>query len=401
MKANKDIQFLKSEEVQVFLRENENMDVHDISLHPPAWAQGFEKLLADQLISRQKARTKLPELYGRQGILFPPPLSLEQSSSFLTAEYKTRVISGASLVDFTGGFGVDIMVMSPFFIQTTYVEQNEWLCSLFEQNAKTMGLNARVIQGRAEEVLNNLKGNDHTLYLDPARRDGKNDRVFRFEDCSPDITQLLPQLFSLGKQILVKASPMIDLRAAIQSLDKVTEVHVVSVKNEVKEVLFLMTRKTGTIGEPIIHCVDFPDGQNSISFSFLLSMEGQAETPFASHLGKMLFIPNASVMKAGAFKSVAQKFPIQKISANTHLYTADEPLDHFPGRQFEILGEPLSKKDIPRYFADHKAHVISRNYPLGANEIKEKYKLTESGDQYLIGFRDAQQQPVLVAARKI
>lgn len=377
-----------------FLRENEAGDVTRIILSKSAGIDTKEA--ANQLLSRRKAKDKLPGWFENDSLAYPPPLSVEQSSSEAAARYKTRLLSGAHLVDLTGGMGVDCLELSGNFEKTTFVERDEWLCTLFAHNQKLLSRNPITVENTsAERYLQALPGKA-TFFIDPARRGQANKKVFRFEDSSPDVLGMLPLLRTKADHLLIKAAPMIDLTQGILQLENVKEVYVVSVKNEVKEVLFLVDFNFSS--EPEIHCADLATGNDL--FSFRLSDERAVKVGF-EEVKNFLYDPNASILKAGAFKSVTQKYRIAKLAANTQLYTSDQLITHFPGRIFEVIDPVLKKSEIKRTIPDGKVNVLTKNYPHSPEEVKKKYGLKDGGEFFLIGFRDFHEKPVLLLAKPV
>jgi hypothetical protein len=377
---------------QQFISDHIDADVGKLLLNPPKGISDVP-FLAEQIRSRQKAKEKLPTWMANPALIFPPPLSVEQCSSEVTASYKAGLVSGEHLFDLTGGMGVDTLAFAERFQYVTYVEQNQLLCDRFRHNAGFFGKKIDVQNATAEEFLHQNSFNKNTVFfIDPARRDTNARKVFRFADCSPNLIELLPAFRSCGAKVLVKAAPLIDLKLGIDELGNVSAIYVVSVKNDCKEVLFLIDFEAAA-ETPIIHTINFAT-EVTEQFNFTFDEEANAEVHYFAPK-KFLQLPNTSVLKAGAFKSIAQQFGIQKISANTHLYTSDKPIASFPGRQFEIIG---GKEDIKRL---KQTNVITRNYPLTPEQLLKKFGLKEGGDSYLVGFKDTQDKPILLLANKI
>jgi hypothetical protein len=355
---------------------------------------------AEQITAWQKARAKLPDWYAAADLVMPPPLSVEQASSQLTAEYKAGLLSGDCLVDLCAGMGVDTLAFARRFARTLYVEREPALCRRFAHNAARLlaeghaGRPVEVINTSAEAFVEGFAG-EATFYVDPARRDAERQRAFLLEACTPDLTTLLPRLQGRARQVLVKASPMIDLAAGIGSLGAVRAVHVVSVANECKEVLFLV--EFGFVGTPEIRCVNLRPTGPPETFRFDLAGERAAPVSWAE-VGRYLYDPNAAIRKAGAFRTIGAAFGLGKLAPSTHLYTADQLVADFPGRVFEVEGEVGGR--LRRLLPEGRASVISRNHPLTADQLRARYRLRDGGDRFLIGFRDARGRPRLVVARR-
>jgi 16S rRNA G966 N2-methylase RsmD len=378
-----------------FVKENENEEITKLLLGKKP--DGVDlKEAADQILSRRKAKDKLPHWVAQDGLVFPPPLSIEQSSSEAAANYKKNILKGHHLVDLTGGMGVDLLTLSDQFEFATHVEIDPWLSEVFAHNSKLLSSNPiTAVNTSAEDFLSSFSGKA-TFFIDPARRDGDKKKVFLFEDCSPNVVAMLRDFREKAYRVLVKAAPMIDITLGIHQLEFVSEVHVVSIDNECKEVLFLLNFETQT--QPTIHCINIVRGETQ-HFSFTQEAEKSVDVSFSS-FQKYLYEPNASIRKAGAFKSIAASFFLNKIANNTHLYTSDNLIENFPGRTFEVLS-PFDKKNQKLQFPDKKANVISKNHPLSAEQIKSKFGLKDGGDLYLIAFRDVKDVSVMIVAKRV
>lgn len=389
------IQWIGSLEVSRFIHENLESDINKLLLNPPAEFKENINEIADQIISRRKAKTKLPDWYANQQLVMPPPLSLEQSSSIPTANYKQTLLKGTSLIDLTGGMGIDTIALAENFERTTYVEQDPWLCEIFAHNAKVLSRqHIQVECTSAEQFLESFKGKA-TFYIDPARRDRQQKKVFHFENCTPDVTSLLPLFIRKAHQVLIKAAPLIDLTLGIQQLQYVHDVHVVSVKNEVKEVLFLLDfQKKPTV--PQIHCINLQSDQPPFEFRF--SEEKKAEAHFGPP-ASYLYDPNSAILKGGAFKLAAVRFGLKKLAPNTHLYTSENFIPGFPGRIFEVVNSNCSKQDVSKIIPGGQANVITKNHPMKPEELKKVLKLKDGGNWYVIGYRDQQDRPLLMVGK--
>lgn len=388
---------LKKETFQAFIRANETSDLTKL-LFAGNKPDVEIKLAVDQILSRRKAKQKLPSWYKKENVLYPPPLSLEQASSDPAAKYKSKIMSGAHLVDLTGGMGVDLLRMSKKFEAATYVEQDEWLCALFGQNKQLFkGDSITVFHQSAEEFLKKFNGKA-SFFIDPARRDVLNQKVYLFTDCTPDITKILFQLKEKADQVLVKASPMIDLTEGKRELKYVKHIHVLSIQNECKEVLFHLDFQKNQV-EPDITCCNFQSDKEEL-FTFNLVQEKGIAVAFGS-VGRYLYDPNSSILKAGAFKSITAKYNLLKLGPNTHLYTGQEMIEDFPGRKFIVIKDDVNKQDIAELLADKQANVFTKDYPIKADELRRKYKLEEGSSYYLIGYRDLNGKPKMVLANKL
>ncbi|GAA0892189.1 SAM-dependent methyltransferase [Fulvivirga kasyanovii] len=376
-------------EVQQFIKAHEKDDPVTLILKHKEVHGVSIKLIAAQITARQKAKTKLPEWYAAQSIIFPPTISMEQCSSEITAKYKASIISGNSVIDLTGGAGVDTYYLSKSFEKATYIEQNEELASITSDNLRSLGATNIVCKNdKAENFLKHTSKVD-VIYLDPARRDEHAQRVFRFGDCEPNVTEILPDLMARANTVLIKASPMLDIESSVQDLRFVQEIHIVSVENECKEVLYLLRQPE--IDNPVIHTVNIRKNGERQRFSFHRSSEMNATAEYGLP-DKFLYEPNSAILKAGAFKSIAQAYNIKKLHAHTHLYTSSAENTDFPGRRFRIIDVvPYNKKTVAAYLPGKKANVSARNFPDEVQVIKKKLGLKDGGNLYLFAFTDKEE----------
>lgn len=382
-----------TEEEKGFIRSNVQLDVNQLILNPPAQFADNIKWLAGQIRSRQKARTKLPGWYENLDLVFPPALSVEQASSEQTSEYKSRWVQGDHLVDLTGGMGIDTLALSKHFRRTTYLEQNADLVDTFHSNAESLGSDIECIHGDAANFLEAFSGKA-CFYIDPARRDLNQRKVYCFQDCTPEISTLVPHFRSKARQVLVKASPLVDLKQGMDELANVTQIHVVSVSNECKEVLFLMDFEKPA-QEVTIKTINMTvRGEELFQFTF---DEEQLTRPEFGTEGIFLLLPNVSILKAGAFSTISARYGLKKVAVNTHIYSSRELVSGFPGRQFQVIDENPDRRSLK----GKSLNVISRNHPMKAPEITKKLKLKDGGNEYLMAFRDDNQSPKMVLCKKL
>lgn len=391
------IDFLKKEEVKQYIGNNLTADPTQLLLNPPSDFKEHIKEIAAQIQARQKAKGKLEEWSSNLNLIMPPPLSIEQASSDLTCDYKKQLVSGRHLIDLTGGMGIDFLALSEAFDQSTYVEKEMHLCEVFEHNAEVFENDVKVIHSNAEDYLQSLESNPEktVIYLDPARRDDSKGKVFKIEDCSPNLIDLLPLLEQKASKVLIKYSPILDIQAILRSIPHIKEIHIVSVKNDCKELLILVDFKFE--GTPEIRCVNLATDQ--LNYTFKIEDEKSSSIGFED-LDQYLFESNSSIMKAGVFKKIAIDFNLGKIAENTHLYTSNAPIKNFPGRTFKVL-EEADKRNLKQFAPTGKINVITRNHPLNANVLKKKWKLKDGGDYYLIAFRDQRSKAKMVIAQRL
>ena len=355
-----------------------------------------------QIEGRERTADKLPTFASIPNWWYPVRLSCEQCSSELTARYKASLLSPLALgegkeerfLDLTGGYGVDTYFLSEQFSHTDYVEQNEELCRIAAHNF-ALSQKSKVERQKLSIAIHNTTAEDFLLsspcgeagwgliFLDPARRDSHGSKVFRIEECTPNVEELLPTLLAHSKRLLIKLSPMLDLTQAVTSLSQVNwDIHIVAIKNEVKEVLLL----SGGTGQIIT--IDL--AQKDQAFVFTREEEQHCGLDIRDgKLANYLYEPNAAILKAGAYKLVAQRFGLYKLDVNTHLYTSRQFIENFPGRVWRITEKQNLKQ----------ANVLTRNYPLTPEQLKKKLHLRDGGTAFVIGCRVAGKPTLLYAER--
>lgn len=386
-----------------YIRTHAEDDVRKLALHPSADKSVDMAAALQQIEGRQKAKDKLPELFVHDGIIYPPTLSLEQCSSSVTAQYKASILDNAEacIADLSGGFGVDTFAFAEKFKLCHYVEPQNLLCALARHNASVLGLpNIEIHQGTMEEQLPLLPTMDY-IYLDPSRRDTHGNRVVSIEDCTPNVVLWKEQLLQKAqKALVIKLSPMIDLKRTIQQLPEVTGIHVVAVHGECKEVLFLLSSEGAFVQDIPITAVNLLNDK-AVSFQFSTQEENDACPVLANELGRHLYEPNAAILKAGAFKSIAVKFGIRKLHPHSHLYTSDTLVENFPGRVFtirEVL--PFNRKNLRKNLTLQQANVSTRNFPISSEELKKSIRIKDGGDTYIFGTTLSGEKKTLIICEK-
>ena len=396
---------IKNEATIGFVREHREEDVRALALQARRDSDVDLPWALDQIQGWQTARRKLPSWAAIDGIVYPPHLSMEQCSSEQTAIYKCGIVirlperSHGLLIDLTGGFGVDFAFMSKCFERAMYVERQEHLCETARHNFSLLGLDhADIVHGDAEEVLTHLDANPSStlLYLDPARRDSNSSRTYAIADCTPNVLELRDRLFKAADYILLKLSPMLDWHKAVSDLgEHVTEVHIVSTGNECKELLILMNADHQ--GEPVIHCVN--DSQ-----SLIYSPSEDTAVPVLAdgENAAYLYEPNASIMKAGCFGLLTERFPVKALATDSHLFVSSERIEDFPGRRFAVTTvTSMNKKELARALKGiDRANVATRNFPMTAQQLRQRLRLQDGGDNYIFGTTDATGHRCLFICKK-
>ena len=360
-------------EIQQYINANLQSDLHSLLLKKSPFSEVSIQEIVQQIKGKKVAESKFPILL-KNDIVFPPQLNLEQASSESTGNYKSSWIFGNSLLDLTSGFGIDALFLSKNFENITLVEQNEELINIVQHNWKILGKKASFFNQRLETFLENNQSKFDVVYLDPARRDEKKNKIFLLEDLSPNVIEIQDQLLKITEKIIIKLSPLIDISYVISVLKNVEEIHIVAVKNDVKEILAVQSKQK--INDSIlIKTINLETEEPSFEIQF--GEEKLAKSEFSEPL-EYLYIPNNAVLKSGAFNSIAEKFALKKLHSNTHFYTSHQKIQ-FPGRVLKV--EKISAKQIQK---NEQYNIISKNYPLKPEEIKKKYQLKDGGNQYLI-----------------
>ncbi|MFL0682282.1 MAG: THUMP-like domain-containing protein [Algoriphagus aquaeductus] len=360
------------------------------------------KMAVQQISARQRAAKKLPDWSANPNLLFPASISLEQSSSEETARFKGESMTGKAMIDLTGGFAVDFFHLSRGFEKGIYCERQPELFQITKHNLEQLepleGLDRKFefFEGDGLDFLKKTNIHFDLIYADPARRGNRNQKLYKLQDCEPDVVSAWSLLRSKSDKILIKASPMLDIYQAWSELPEIQKITVVSVKNEVKELL-LSWEKEKTQESRKISAVDL--GSENLKFTF----DPKEEENAAAELGeaeKYLIEPLSGILKAGAFTLFAARFGLKKLEKNSHIYTANQFPSEIPGRIFEILGEVSPKKqEIKKLFPRGKVNVICRNYSIGAEELKKKLGLKDGGEDFLIGTKTGSRYKVFWCRR--
>lgn len=361
-------------EIQDYINANLSTDLHSLLLKKSPFPEVSTQEIVQQIKGKKVAQKKFNFLL-KEGVIFPPNLNLEQASSQATAEYKAENVSGKSFVDLTSGFGIDAYFLSQNFEEVFLVEQNPELLEIVQHNWKILGKKAIFFNNTLENFLAENQRKFDLIYLDPARRDANKNKKFLLEDLSPNLLEIQENLLQTAPKILVKLSPLIDISYLISVLPNISEIQIIAVRNEVKELVVLLETEKSAVSPKII-CTNL-ESEDAV-FSFNYQEEKEAIPKFFEPL-KYLYIPNNSVLKSGGFNVLAQKCNLEKLAPNTHFYTSDNFKENFPGRVLEV--EIINSSQIKK---GEKYNIISKNHPLSPEEIKKKYKIKDGGSRYLI-----------------
>ena len=431
---------------QDFIRQHQDDDVRQLAFLGSKYPEVDMPFALDQIRGRKMARVKLPRWASLEGIIYPPHISMEQCSSESTALYKAELAarllglpassSGTEMkaeneiefVDLTGGFGVDFSyIAARLGVKSMYVERQAHLCEAAKENFGRLGLkNAIVKNGDGIEILHSFhpKKKDAVsaddslgitydqprsllktnlglkiIFIDPARRDDAGNKVVSLKDCTPDVTVLQEEMLLKADYVIIKLSPMLDWHRAISELSHVREVHIISVNNECKELLLVLSARN--MGENLrIYCIN--DAQSFVCDE--LDMESSSVKIAPSTLEEMqyLYEPNASLMKAGCFGVLSERYDARMLSKNSHLFVSQAPIDAFPGRSFRIIAvSSFNKKELKRHLSGiTKANIATRNFPLSVAELRKRLKLKDGGETYIFATTLSDESHVLVITEK-
>ena len=383
--------------IQKFISENISADITSILLQNHHFEEVSIKEVVEQIEAKKKCKLKLPTWYKTPNIYYSNKLNIEQTSSEITAKYKSEIISGNSIIDLTGGFGVDCYYFSQAFNNVTHCELNKELSEIANHNFQVLKVaNIKAVSANGISYLNQQNVNYDWIFIDPSRRNDIKGKVFYLNDCLPNVPEHLDKFFNYTDNILVKTSPMLDISHGISELRYVKNIHIVAVNNEVKEVLFVLARDYSAGIE--IKTVNFQKEKNQ-EFIFLHAEESAAIVN-NEEVKNYLYEPNAAILKAGAFKSVAQSLRVSKLHQHSHLYTSDSMID-FPGRSFiveKII--PYNKRKIKPLLEKQKINASTRNFPESVAQLKKKFKFRDGGDDYVFFTTNYKSEKVAIFCKK-
>lgn len=382
-----------------FILTHEKEDTNQLILNAGRYPDIDVPFAVDQILARRHIKDKLPVWYQNADLVFPSRLSAEQCSSEITARHKQSLLYGHTVCDLTGGLGIDSWYFSQKARHVIYTERIAEYCEAARHNFKILGAtNIEIRNGDALHLLPALHAD--TFYLDPARRSGSNKRLFALAECEPNVLDLKEVLLRQGERIILKISPMADLTETLRLLPETVAIHIVALKNECKEILFLLENQSRPVE---IHTFDYTTPEKVQQFSFLPEEEKQARVSYTDIPGNYLYEPNAALLKSGAFKLIAQRYHLHKLNPNSHLYTSARLLPHFPGRCFQIDGLfGFSGKILKQLCRSlPQANITARNFPLKVEEIRKKSGITDGGSQYLFATTTGNARRILIQCTKI
>ena len=383
-------------EIQLFIDQNVGTDLTQLALRKNPFPDFDWIAIINQVAAKTKAKDKLPTWFSASNIVFPSKISVEQTSSERTALYKSQLVKGDSLIDLTGGFGVDDYYFAKLMKNVVHCEINPDLSAIVKHNFEQLhSHNAECISGDSAAILKELDRQFAWIYIDPSRRNDAKGKVFLLKDCLPDVPNLLDFYFKYSNNVMIKTAPILDIAAGLAELKNVREIHIVAVENEVKELLWIMEKEFK--GLVSIKCVNILKVSTE-EFNFNL---GAVSDSVFSLPKKFIFEPNAAIMKSGGFDAVGAHFGLSKLHQHSHLYTSDEPID-FPGRIFEV-GHNIgyNKTEMKMYLENRKANITTRNFPDSVELIRKKWKIKDGGNQYCFFTTDANNHKIVLICAKI
>ena len=388
---------LLSKNIQEFITKNTGAEITKLALQKNPFPEVDWILILNQIEAKTKAKDKLPTWFSTENIIYPSKISIEQTSSEKTAAYKASLISGESLIDLTGGFGVDDYYFSKQFKKVAHCEINENLSTIVKHNFEQLQItNCDFFANDSTNVLTEMNQKWDWIYIDPSRRNDAKGKVFMLKDCLPNVPELLDFYFEKADSILIKTAPLLDLSAGLSELKFVKNIHIIALENEVKELLFEIHNHYS--GEITIKTANILKDKIEI-FEFIL--DDESDFPSYDFPQKYLYEPNSAIMKSGGFDEVSSIFKIDKLHKHSHLYTSEELID-FPGRAFEIEKViSYNKNEMKTALLNQQANITTRNFPDTVENIRKKWKIKNGGNLYCFFTTDKNDNKIVLICRKI
>lgn len=367
-------------DIQNFISRNLNTDTTRISLGKSPFPAVSSKEIAEQIDSKRRSENKLPLWFKTKRIYYPNKIAIEQASSEATARYKSNLICGDKVIDLTGGFGIDTYFFSKKAAHVTHCEVNKELSEISRHNSALLGTDINYVNADGLEYLNISNDTFDTIYIDPSRRINSR-KVFLLKDCEPDVLNNMDLLFKKSVRIIIKTAPMLDLQSTIKELKQVSEVHVISLKNDCKEILWLIDRENQA-SEPLIICAAL---HNDLVENYAFKMSDEKAFIINKYSEPLTFIyePDVALLKAGCFKLITRDFGLKKIHKHTHLYTSKELNINFIGRKFKTK-KIWNYRTFIKEQTIRKSNIICRNFPLTPDALKKKHTISDGGEEYLL-----------------
>lgn len=384
-------------EIQNFIDSNINTDVTQLALKKNPFPEVEWTEILNQIVAKKKAIDKLPTFFNAKNIIFPNKISIEQTSSEITALYKSEIVSGSNLIDLTGGFGIDCFYFSKKIENVFHCEINEDLSKIVQHNFKTLQIaNIKCFADDGLNVLTKSENKFDWIYVDPSRRNESKGKVFMLQDCTPNIAEFLPTYFEYADNILIKTAPILDISSAMSEISNVKEIHIVAINNEVKELNWVLKKsysglvfvKTINFIKNAVQKFDFEMNESTSSIKF--------ELPEA-----YLYEPNAAIMKSGGFYAIAKHYNLNKLHPHSHLYTSSKLIQDFPGRIFIVKEQFEFNKNNMKTFLEHKKiNITTRNFPETVESIRKKWKIKDGGNDYCFFTTNIKNEKIVILCTK-
>ncbi|MFD2942059.1 class I SAM-dependent methyltransferase [Flavobacterium notoginsengisoli] len=383
-------------DIQEFITQNTGADLTKLALQKNPFPEMDWISVLNQIEARTKAKDKLPTWFSTKDIIFPGKISVEQTSSEKTALYKASLISGETLIDLTGGFGVDDYYFSKQFESITHCEINENLSAIVKHNFEKLEVkNCTFYTGDSIYFLEESNQKYDWIYIDPSRRNDAKGKVFMLKDCLPNVPELLDFYFEKADSVLIKTAPLLDISAGLSELKNVKNIHVIALENEVKELLFEIHKNYS--GEIKLKTANILK-EKIETFEFVL---GEESFPFYDLPQKYLYEPNSAIMKSGGFDEISAGFQIHKLHKHSHLYTSENLID-FPGRRFEVQKViSYNKNEMKNELVNQQANITTRNFPETVENIRKKWKIKNGGNLYCFFTTDVKDNKIVLICSKI
>lgn len=387
---------LLKNEIQNFINANLNSNVSKLALKKNPFSEISYTEIIEQIAAKQKAKLKLPSWFTTKNILYPSKTSVEQTSSEKTAEYKASLVHGNTLIDLSGGFGIDDFYFAKSFNKVIHCEINEDLSQIVQHNYKQLNtLNIECLTGNSTDILKELNQKFDCIYVDPSRRNDEKGKVFMLKDCEPNVPKLLDFYFTFSKKIIIKTAPILDIQAGLSELKFVKNIHIVALENEVKELLWEI--EFGFTGEISIITINI-EKENIQKSKILINDDSHSKYSLPQNY---LYEPNASLLKSGKFESIGILFNVNKLHQHSHLFTSENLVD-FQGRRFKIVNSfPFDKETGKKYLLKQKMNIATRNFPLKPEEIKKKFKIVDGGTVFAFFTTNIENQKIILFCEKI
>lgn len=387
---------LLTTDIQFFITQNIGKNASTLALQKNPFPTIDFKLILNQIEAKSKAKDKLPTWFATPNIIFPTKISVEQTSSETTALYKASLVSGTSLLDASGGFGIDDYYFSKKIKKVIHCELNSELSTIVSHNFNALQTNnVECITGDSTDILNKLNQQFDYIYIDPSRRNDQKGKVFMLNDCLPNVPVLQDFYFNFTSNILIKTAPLLDITSGLTELKNVKNIHIVAVDNEVKELLWEIEKDY--VNPITIKTVNFSK-KNTELFEFQLN---NSNFSIYSLPQKYLYEPNSAIMKSGGFNEVSSHYNLEKLHVNSHLYTSNNLID-FPGRIFEIIQTiSYSKNEMKNILHGTKANITTRNFPDSVETIRKKWKINDGGNVYCFFTTDKNDNKIVLLCKKL